>query len=86
MNKLNKIALAGTALALCLSGTAQAAATRSGDAVPAVAKKAPKRTIAMVRGKRSNAIETSTIIIGAAGAGVLTGSIVALSDNGESDG
>ncbi|NML94419.1 hypothetical protein [Novosphingobium olei] len=81
MTKLNKIALMGTALALCLSGTAQAATTRSGDAVPAVGKKAPKRTVAAVRGKRSAAGE-DTAIIAAAAVGTLVVGGIALADSG----
>ncbi|WP_225206962.1 hypothetical protein [Novosphingobium huizhouense] len=86
MNKLNMIAVAGGALALCLAGTAQAAATRSGDAVPAVAKKAPKRSVAALRGKRSNEFELSAGVIAAAGVTTLAIAAVALSDNGDSDG
>ena len=86
MTKLNMIAMAGSALALCLSGTAQAAATRSGDAVPAVAKKVQKRSVAAVRGKRSNAFEASTGLIVAAGVGTLVVGGIALSDNGDSEG
>lgn len=86
MIKLNKIALVATALSLCLSGTAQAAATRSADAVPVVAKKALKRSAPALRGKRSALGEEAGIIAAAGGATIVVGTVALTDDGNDSPG
>ncbi len=86
MNKLTKIGAMGlAALALGLSGAAQAAETRSGAAMPVVAKKAVKRTVPLASAKRSKVGAEEGLLIAAGVTTVVVGT-VALTDNGDSDG
>lgn len=87
MNKLTKIgAVAIAALALGLSGAAQAAGTRSGDAVPSVAKKAVKRTVPLAGAKRSKIDGEEAALLGLGGAAIITGIVIAADGNGNGSG
>ncbi|MCW1383253.1 hypothetical protein OLX02_10505 [Novosphingobium sp. KCTC 2891] len=71
------------ALAVALSGTANAAATRSADALPVVSKKAIKRTAPAMTGTRSKAEGDSTsIILGVGAAAAAIAGIIIATDNG----
>ncbi len=86
MNKLTKIGAMGlAALALGLSGAAQAAETRSGAAMPVAAKKALKRTVPLAGAKRSKIGAEEGLLIAGGLTAVAVGT-VALTDNGDSAG